>query len=375
MSVYLLAGGGTAGHVNPLLAVADRLRRDDPRAEILVLGTAEGLEARLVPQRGYPLLTIPKLPFPRRLSLAALGFPARLAGSVHTVRRILRTRRVDVVVGFGGYAAAPAYLAAGRSRVPIAVHEANARPGWANRLGARRAARVGVAFEGTRLPGARLVGMPLREEIEDLDRGAARGEAARSFGLDPDRPVLLVTGGSLGARSINTAVVARARELTAAGWQVLHIQGGRGEIADPGVPGYRLLGYCDRMADALAVADFALARAGAATVCEFGALGIPAVYVPFPIGNGEQRFNAAGTVRAGGGILLDDALLTPDWITARLLPILSDPARVATMARAAAEAGHRDGTQRMVELVGEALRFSPRLRHTTPRARDEGGDR
>ncbi|TDP99724.1 MULTISPECIES: UDP-N-acetylglucosamine--N-acetylmuramyl-(pentapeptide) pyrophosphoryl-undecaprenol N-acetylglucosamine transferase [unclassified Leifsonia] len=355
MTRYLLAGGGTAGHVNPLLAVADRLRRDQPDAEVLVLGTKEGLEARLVPQRGYELATIPKLPFPRRPNAAALRFPGEYRRTISTVRALIRDRGIDAVVGFGGYAAAPAYSAARREGVPLVLHEANARPGLANRLGARYTPWVGVAFEGTPLPHPTFVGMPLRVEIEQLDAAAVRPQAAAEFGLDPERPTLLVTGGSLGARRINQTVFARAAELTAAGWQVLHIQGGRGELTDPGIDHYRLLDYCDRMDLAFALTDVAVARAGAATVCEFAALGIPAVYVPFPIGNGEQRFNAAGVVEAGGGVLVDDAAFTPDWVDGELLPLLSDRARVAEMARRAASVGVRDGSDRMVALIRSAL--------------------
>lgn len=355
MTRYLLAGGGTAGHVNPLLAVADRLRRDQPDAEVLVLGTKEGLEARLVPQRGYELATIPKLPFPRRPNAAALRFPGEYRRSISTVRALIRDRGIDAVVGFGGYAAAPAYSAARREGVPLVLHEANARPGLANRLGARYTPWVGVAFEGTPLPHPTFVGMPLRVEIEQLDAATARPQAAAEFGLDPDRPTLLVTGGSLGARRINQTIVARAAELTAAGWQVLHIQGGKGELSDPGVEHYRLLDYCDRMDLAFALTDVAVARAGAATVCEFAALGIPAVYVPFPIGNGEQRFNAAGVVEAGGGVLVDDAAFTPDWVDGNLLPLLADRGRVAEMARRAASVGVRDGSDRMVALIRSAL--------------------
>lgn len=355
MTRYLLAGGGTAGHVNPLLAVADRLRRDEPDAEIVVLGTKEGLEARLVPARGYELATIPKLPFPRRPNAAALRFPGEYRRSIRTVRSLIRECGIDVVVGFGGYASAPAYSAARAERIPLVLHEANARPGLANRLGARYTPWVGVAFEGTRLPHARFVGMPLRVEIEQLDRAASRPEALAEFGLAGDRPTLLVTGGSLGARRLNGTIAERARELTAAGWQVLHIQGGRGELSDPGIEHYRLLDYCDRMDLAFAITDFAVARAGAATVSEFAALGIPAVYVPFPIGNGEQRFNAAGVVEAGGGILVDDAAFLPGWVDSDLLPLLADRARVTEMGQRAASAGVRDGSDRMVALIRAAL--------------------
>jgi len=354
MTTYLLAGGGTAGHVNPLLAVADRLRERDPDARVLVLGTAEGLESRLVPARGYELLTIEKVPFPRRPDRNALGFPARFRRSVSDVRGMLTEHGVDVVIGFGGYVSTPAYLAARRAGVPVVIHEANARAGLANRLGARFAARVGVAFRGTTLPRAEFVGMPLRREIETLDRAALREEAAHFFELDPTRRVLLVTGGSLGARRINRTIVDSAEALLASGWQVLHVTGAKSEVTDPALPGYRMVAYADRMDLALALADAAVSRAGAATVSELAALGIPAVYVPYPVGNGEQRFNAADVVAAGGGILVDDAAFLPDWVEVNLVALLADPERVTGMAAAAASAGARDGTDRMVALVDAA---------------------
>lgn len=355
MTSYLLAGGGTAGHVNPLLAVADRLRERDPDANVVVLGTAEGLESRLVPARGYDLLTIAKVPFPRRPNRQAVTFPSRFRRSIDEVRGMIADHGVDVVVGFGGYVSTPAYLAARRARVPVAIHEANARPGLANRLGARFAAATGIAFAGTPLPRAELVGMPLRAEIERLDRAGTRAEAARAFGLDPGRPVLLATGGSLGARRINATAVASAERLLATGWQVLHLTGAKSEVTDPGLEGYRMVEYADRMDLALALADAAVSRAGAGTVSELAALGIPAVYVPYPVGNGEQRFNAAPVVAAGGGLLVADRDFTPAWVEGTLAPLLEDRAAVDAMARAAAGAGFRDGTDRMVALVDRAL--------------------
>ncbi|HWU47152.1 MAG TPA: UDP-N-acetylglucosamine--N-acetylmuramyl-(pentapeptide) pyrophosphoryl-undecaprenol N-acetylglucosamine transferase [Humibacter sp.] len=353
MTTYLMAGGGTAGHVNPLLAVSDRLGEIEPDAAVLVLGTAEGLESRLVPARGYELLTIDKLPFPRRPNRAALRFPAAWRRNVRQVAELIAERSVDVVVGFGGYAAAPAYSAAKRARVPLVLHEANARPGLANRLGSRYTSFVGVAFESTPLRHGRFVGMPLRREIETLDRSAERAAALQHFGLE-DRPTLLVTGGSLGARRINETMITSARALTDTGYQVLHIQGGAAEFGDPAVPGYHLIDYSDRMDLALAIADAAVSRAGAATVSELAALGIPAVYVPYPVGNGEQRFNAAGVVGAGGGIVVDDAAFDPAWVHRTLIPLITDRPRLLAMADAAASAGVRDGSDRMVALVREA---------------------
>lgn len=355
MTTYLLAGGGTAGHVNPLLAVADALRARDPGAEILVLGTREGLEARLVPERGYELLFVDKVPFPRRPDRAAAAFPARFRRAIAQVRGYLRTRGVDVVVGFGGYASAPAYVAARRARVPVVVHEANAKPGMANALGARRAAGVGVAFAGTPIRGGRVVGMPLRREIVDLDRPALRDEAAAHFGLDASRPTLLVFGGSLGAQRLNEAFGGAWRDVLAADWQLIHVTGERSELADPGVPGYAVRRYVDRMDLAFALCDLIVSRAGAATVSEISALGIPAVYVPYAVGNGEQALNAASAVDAGAAILIPDADLTADRVRAQIVPLLGDDTRRSAMAAAAASVGTRSGTENVVAMIDEAL--------------------
>lgn len=355
MTSYLLAGGGTAGHVNPLLAVADGLRARDPEASVLVLGTAEGLESRLVPARGYELLIVDKVPFPRRPNTQAMSFPARFRRAVSQVRAHIRQHGIDVVVGFGGYASAPAYVAARRERVPFVVHEANAKPGLANVLGARRAAAVGVAFEGTPLCGGEVVGMPLRREVIALDRAASRAEAADYFGVDPERPVLLVFGGSLGAQRLNEALADSWRDVLAAGWQLLHVTGERSDLADPGADGYVLRRYVDRMDLAFAVADLIVSRSGAATVSEISALGIPALYVPYSVGNGEQRLNAASAVAAGAAELLDDATFDGDAVRRIVVPLLEDRARIARMAAAAQTAGTRAGTENVIALIDRAL--------------------
>jgi UDP-N-acetylglucosamine--N-acetylmuramyl-(pentapeptide) pyrophosphoryl-undecaprenol N-acetylglucosamine transferase len=363
MTTYLLAGGGTAGHVNPLLATADRLRERDPSAEVLVLGTAEGLEARLVPQRGYELLTIPRLPFPRRPGGQLVRFPGRWRAGVAQVEGYLRDRGVDVVVGFGGYAAAPAYLAARRTKLPIAIHEQNARPGLANRLGARYTRHVGVSFASTRLRGGRLVGLPLRREIEQLAqvarRASARAEGVRFFGLDERFPTLLVTGGSTGARRLNEGVSAAIATVLGSGWQVIHLTGSRSPVDDPGLPGYHLLEYCDRMDLALAVTDLALTRAGATTVSELSALGIPAVFVPYAVGNGEQELNARDAVEVGGALLVPDAQFDARWVESSLVKLLEDRALVADMAARMSTIGRLDGADRMVDLVLEARGGDP----------------
>lgn len=355
MTSYLLAGGGTAGHVNPLLAVADALRERDDEASVLVLGTAEGLESRLVPERGYELLIVDKVPFPRRPNRQAAAFPSRFRRAIAQVRAHIRTHGVDVVVGFGGYASAPAYVAARREGVPFVVHEANAKPGLANVLGARRAAGVGVAFAGTPLRGSVVVGMPLRREVIALDRAAARDEAAAHFGLDADRPVLLVFGGSLGAQRLNEAMADSWGDVLAAGWQLLHVTGERSDTLDHEVPGYALRRYVDRMDLAFALADLIVSRSGSATVSEVSALGIPALYVPYSVGNGEQRLNAASAVAAGAAQLLDDATFDGDAVRRIVVPLLGDRERIDRMAAAAENVGTRSGTENVIALVDRAL--------------------
>jgi len=354
MTVILLAGGGTAGHVNPLLATADAIREREPDATLIVLGTAEGLESRLVPEQGYELVTIERLPFPRRLSSSALGFPLRLRRSVRAVRSLIRERKVDVVVGFGGYAAAPAYLAARQEGIPIVVHEANALPGIANRLGSVLTSHNAITFTGTPLRNARLTGMPLRREIARLDRDAVRKEAMKHWGLASTRPVLLVTGGSTGAHRINTTIADSIADIVDAGWQVVHTVGESRDFVDPKIVGYFPMPYCDRMDLALAAADLVVARSGAATVSELAGLGIPAVFVPYPVGNGEQELNARDSVDAGGAIICLDKDFSPQWVRDSLVPLLADESRRDAMARSASSTGIRDGAERLAEMVFSA---------------------
>lgn len=351
MTVILLAGGGTAGHVNPLLATVDALLAREPNATIIVLGTAEGLEARLVPERGYELVTIERVPFPRRLSMSSLRFPWRFLRAVRNVRSLIARRGVEVVVGFGGYAAAPAYLAARREGIPLVVHEANALPGIANRVGSRLTNHTAVTFEGTPLRNAVRTGMPIRSEIAQLDRTVARAAAISQWGLDSGRPVLLVTGGSTGAARINSTIVNSIHEIIAAGWQVIHTVGESRDFVDPLVSGYHPMPYCDRMDLALAAADVVIARSGAATVSELAGLGIPAVFVPYPVGNGEQELNARDSLIAGGAIVCADRDFSPEWIRTSLIPLLGDATRRAEMASRAANAGIRDGADRLAAMV------------------------
>jgi UDP-N-acetylglucosamine--N-acetylmuramyl-(pentapeptide) pyrophosphoryl-undecaprenol N-acetylglucosamine transferase len=355
----LLAGGGTAGHTSPLLATADALRRIDPSVEVTALGTARGLEVRVVPEAGYPLELIPPVPLPRKPSGDLLRVPGRLRSAVTAALEVVDRVRPAVVVGFGGYVSVPAYLAARRRRVPLVVHEGNALPGIANKLGARLTTHVATSFPGTPMRHAVYTGLPIRRMISTLDRPGTREEARKTFGLDLDRPTLLVTGGSQGARRLNQSVTAAHRALADAGIQVLHVAGPAGEARvdrREGDPPYVVVPYVDRMDLAYAAADLVVCRAGANTVTETAAVGLPAVFVPLPIGNGEQELNARPVVDAGGGLLVQDGAFTPECAQATLPALLTDPERLRAMSSAASDLIPRDADEKLAEIVLGAAR-------------------
>ena len=376
----LLAGGGTAGHVNPLLATAAALRDPstggDERAEILVLGTREGLEERLVPEAGYELAHVPRVPMPRRPTGDLFMLPRRLQRAVAAAGEAIARVDAQVVVGFGGFVSTPAYLAARQAGVPVVIHEQNARPGLANRLGAGWAAAVALTFASTRLKASRgrteVTGLPLRPAIgalaaerADADGAArARSAGAAALGLDPRLPTRLITGGSLGAQHLNEVIASSLPRLPAE-LQVLHLTGrdkdepvraaleravAEGACAPDLMDRYHVLDYLSAMERAYACADGVICRSGAGTVAELTALGLPALYVPLPIGNGEQRLNATDCVAAGGGRLVPDGDLTADDIVS-FTDLLADAEARTRAAEAAASTGVRDAAARLAALI------------------------
>lgn len=345
----LLAAGGTGGHIEPALNVGDALRRLDPDVEVTVIGSDRGLETTLVPARGYDLVTVPSVPMPRRPNADLLRLPGRMRSAVSSATRVIHDRRIDVVLGFGGYASVPAYLAARRTRTPLVIHEANSRPGIANRLGARFTPHVYSSFPNA-MKGSRAMALPLRHAISTLDRPSRRSEGRTHFGLDQDGPVLLVFGGSQGAQRLNAVVAQALPGLQAAGVRVLHAYGSRNE-APPAATGYVPVPYIERMDLAYAAADLALTRAGAMTCAELAAVGLPAVYVPLPIGNGEQRMNALPVVQAGGGIVIDDAAISAEWLTGTVVGIVEDGDRLNAMGAAASGHGVRDADEQLARIV------------------------
>ena len=356
----LMAGGGTAGHTSPLLATADALRRVDDTIAVTALGTPRGLEVRVVPEAGYPLELVPPVPLPRSVSADLLRVPGRLRAAAAAALEVVDRVSPDVVVGFGGYVSVPAYLAARRRRLPLVVHEGNALPGIANKLGARFTTHVATSFPSTRIRHGQYLGLPIRRMISTLDRAALREEGRAAFGLDPALPTVLVTGGSQGARRLNASVSSARRAFAEAGVQVLHVAGPAGEAdvvaaeTTPGeqpAPPYVVVPFVDRMDLAYAAVDLVVCRAGANTVTEVAAVGLPAVFVPLPIGNGEQALNARSVVDAGGGLLVDDSALTPEWVAATVPELARDRARLERMSRAASGLIPRDADDKLAQMV------------------------
>ncbi|RKR87189.1 UDP-N-acetylglucosamine-N-acetylmuramylpentapeptide N-acetylglucosamine transferase [Micromonospora pisi] len=359
----VLAGGGTGGHIYPLLAFADCLRRHDPGVRITCVGSFRGLENELIPPHGYELRQIPAYQLPRSVNVNLMRTPDRMWKAARAAGKVLDEVIADVVVGFGGYVSVPAYLAAWRRETPIVIHEVNVPPGVANRLGMKFTKHVAVGFphqpvQAESLRDARVVGVPLRRGITGLNRMAQRNAARAHFGLRPDLPTLFVSGGSGGARSINLAVAGAAKELARAGVQVLHVIGARNEPVsiptDLPVP-YVTVPYLSQMELGYAAADLMLCRGGAMTVAEVSAVGLPAIYVPYPYSNQEQKRNALPVVEAGGGLLVDDAELTPGWVEQNVLPLARDSRRLAAMSNAVGTYGRRDGDEALLDFVYEAV--------------------
>ena len=329
----VVAGGGTAGHIEPALAVGEVLR-DEFGATVSALGTEKGLETAIVPSRGFELNLIDPVPIPRKKPWRLIGVPLKLARSVRQTRAALRRSGADAVFGTGGYVAASAYLAAASLRLPFFVLETNALAGMANKLGVRLGGTGFNAVANSGMPGE-VVGIPVRPGVGSDPDGCKAAHGYKMWNLDPEKLTILVTGGSQGAASINAALAGAVDTLTSRGWQVLHAYGRKNNAPAPR-ENYTAVPYIDEMEAAYAVADVVVCRSGAMTVAENSAAHLPAIYIPLPHGNGEQGLNSAHLVDLGAAVRIDDAELSPERLFTEVEAILGDPKRLAGM-RAALE--------------------------------------
>ena len=350
MSVIALAAGGTAGHIEPAIACAKAIKELDNNAEVFVVGTSKGLERNIVPQRGIELALIPATPLPRNISLGTLSLPFRLLAAKRIAQQLLVDRKVDCVVGFGAYVSLPVYLAAKKLKIPVIIHEGNKKAGLANRVGSKFAQEIFQMFPNS-IKGAKTIGMPLRTEISNLNKESARNNARVSFGLDPNKQTLLVFGGSQGASSINKAIVESLQELQSSNIQVLHSIGSKNTIDERTklFSFYHPVSYIEKMELAYAAADLVISRAGAMTIAEQTVLAMPAIYVPFASGNGEQSLNVSELVKDGGAIVISDAELSPALLVRQVKDLLVNPAKLSQISQAAGRHGLRDADKKVAQ--------------------------
>ena len=332
------AGGGTAGHIQPALAVARKWKRDNPGDRIVFLGTSSGLETSLVPESGFELQLITRVRVPRKVSLRLLNAPFQLLRAVSEARKILKGG--DLLIGFGGYVCAPAYIAAAMKKIPMVIHEANARPGWANRLGAlfTQSLAVGMPVADGKFAAALITGIPLRDDIATLlsqnrDWNEDRWDELKSrekefLGFEPQRPLILVFGGSQGSQAMNTVIEDAKEEIVNKQIQILHSVGGS-NVIPASTDHYKPVSYIHDMARAYVAADVIIARSGAITCSEVRALGKFAIFVPLAIGNGEQAVNALELSAHGRAVIIDQESFTSRWLIDNISAMIMQNAKNA----------------------------------------------
>jgi UDP-N-acetylglucosamine--N-acetylmuramyl-(pentapeptide) pyrophosphoryl-undecaprenol N-acetylglucosamine transferase len=357
----VFAGGGTAGHIQPALAVALHWRKANPHDHIIFLGTSSGLETSLVPAAGFDLQLITRVRVPRSLSFSALKTPSQLIRSILECRRILKD--AQLLIGFGGYVCAPAYIAAATRRIPTVIHEANAKPGWANRLGAlfTNSLATGIPVAKGKFSEALITGIPLREDIAALlskNAGIAKGEWAelqaqekRQLGFDPKHPLLLVVGGSQGSQVINVAIEQARKEINSQSISILHSVGGSNTLL-ASEKDYKAVPYINEMARAYLAADLIIARSGAITCSEVRALGKFAIFVPLAIGNGEQSVNALELVSQGNAVLVDQKSFNSNWLLDNISPIMKQSLNNSSQV----DVSDLDAVAKIVALMEHSLR-------------------
>ncbi|MCX6441405.1 MAG: UDP-N-acetylglucosamine--N-acetylmuramyl-(pentapeptide) pyrophosphoryl-undecaprenol N-acetylglucosamine transferase [Actinobacteria bacterium] len=353
----VLAGGGTAGHIEPALAVARTWRANHAGDQIEFLGTKSGLENQLVPAAGFNLSHISKVVIPRKISLSLFVAPTTLTQAFLEARAVLKG--ADLLIGFGGYVSAPAYLAARSLKIPIVIHEANAKPGLANRLGALFTNYLAVAqpVKSGKLSRALITGLPLRSDVSKAlqasgnDWAAARSKAKAALGMSASEPVIAIFFGSQGSVALNKVIADSLPIFEKNGAQLLHAVGKSNQLPKAG-PSYKPVSYLEDMASTYLAADLIIARSGAVTCSEVNALGKYALFIPLPIGNGEQKVNARLVTEQSRGEIIDQSEFNPQWIEKHLDRLLKN----CEMASPAGNSSDLHASEKIVALMEEALK-------------------
>jgi len=364
----ILMGGGTAGHLFPSVAVAQRLVADTG-AEVLFIGAEGRLDSKILTEHHLPHRLIPARPFPYGMSLKSLAALWALWQSARRCLPILREFKPDVVFGAGGYVSVAGVLAASQLHIPTVCHASDAHPDRANRLLARWATRITTHYEvaAAQFPPEKttVTGQPVRREFLETTSEAARAQ----LGIAPEAFVLLVSGGSQGARTLNYATVeALPRLLELPNVQVLHLTGSLDyeDIAHKASetvgdnPRYRCLAFHEEPWVPIAAADLALTRGGASSLAEMSVLGLPMLIVPYPYAAAHQKLNAAPLVERGAALVVDNADLTAQWLLDRVSELQTDRAKLLGMRDAARSASQPDAAGRIAAILEEAAKAKPK---------------
>jgi len=368
--IVVFAGGGTAGHVFPALAVADALVSQDPTIEPVFVGVADRLEARLVPEAGYQLHVVPAAAVPRKLSRELVRVPQKVRRGIIETSALVKKLAPVAGMTFGGYVAFPVNRALARNNVPFVIHEQNSVFGITNKLSSRAAAKVAVSFPGSATQLRRrdtivFTGNPVRQTLLDapIADEEFRTAAYALFGLQAHVPTLFVFGGSQGATRINRALLDAYPRWVGRHLQILHATGQRDFAAIseaweavklPGGPHVTVVPFITDMASAYAIADLVVCRAGATSMAELTACAVPAILVPYPHATADhQTHNAAALVRTGGAEMIVDAQLTGVSLDDAVTRIITDSVAQQSMRKAARVFSRRDAAQRVAQLVRE----------------------
>lgn len=364
---FIISGGGTGGHIYPAIAIANELKARDPATEILFVGAEGKMEMEKVPRAGYRIVGLPIVGIKRELTLSNLAFPLKLGRSLLKAQEVIRTFRPDAAIGVGGYASGPLLLSASLRGIPTLIQEQNSYAGLTNKVLARWAKRICVAYPGMDAFFAaekiRLTGNPVRSDIQFADQQVEAGQLF--FGLESSRPTLLVIGGSQGARTLNESLEAGLKQFVDAGVQVIwqtgpaFIERARAAVAAVDSPLIRAYDFIYDMDKAYAVADAVVSRAGALSVSELCLVGRPAILVPFPAAaEDHQTKNAMALVDRQAALLITDQNARTQLVTAALDLLSNAPQRqqlsreIKTFAKPNAA---RDIAQEVLNLTGPGL--------------------
>jgi undecaprenyldiphospho-muramoylpentapeptide beta-N-acetylglucosaminyltransferase len=354
MTNYLLAGGGTAGHINPMLSLADYIRKVEPNSNVYCVGTKSGLETTLVPKAGYKLLKIPKTPLTRSISPKNLILVFKLIWAIIKVGHYIRSYKIDKIIGFGGYVSIPVYLYCRITGRKYTINEQNAKPGLANRIGAKWAKSVTTVFSNSSLLNAVQVGLPLRASIVELANapgsriGEIRNEVFAKYGFDPKLPLVFITGGSSGAENLNINFSNNIDLFLDNNIQVL-LQAGKNKL----VENSKIIQteYVDEMEKHLVAVDLVVSRSGAGMVNEIAALKKPSVLIPLDYGNGEQELNSKLIIDAGGGVLIKNSELGREQIEEKIIPLVSNTKNLEQMSKNLESVAIVDADKRLFEIL------------------------